>query len=67
MTHLEIAEELAGKMVGDTVAVEDGMHALNVFEYHVENGRLIAKFNAESDDKQLNFDGILFPEEVAVH
>lgn len=63
--HNEFNEaiEFAGKSVGDKVGVESGIYKGNLFEYHVDNYTILHKFNAHTDDDQLNMDSILFPSE----
>lgn len=63
----EIKNELVGKDPGTSVQLADGVYPLNIFEYHVEGNQLVAKYNLHTDDKQLNFDSVLFPETAAAN
>lgn len=63
-THAQVIEQVVGKSVGDIVDLKDGVYVLNVFEYHVKDFKLEAKFNAHTSSEQLNFDSVLFPEKV---
>lgn len=60
----EEAMEFAGKSVGDKVNLQNGVYRGNLFEYHVENHIIVHKFNAHTDENQLNMDSSLFPNEM---
>ena len=66
-TQEEIKDELVGKGIGSHVQLEDGVYPLNIFEYHVEGSELVAKYNLHTDDQQLNFDSLLFPEAATIN